>query len=155
TTASRSMPLVVRSDPMPDESPAGLLLHLAEANGLRSPLKVCLPHFEQRLPLEALFSATYSPDLAAVLGIDPEVVQKFFYQVERTGNISRIRMPSGHELHGWLLNWTNPKICRPCLRRGSILKAEWDLTFQIACVEHGVLLSSECNGCGHPLTWIR
>ena len=135
--------LLVRPRPVRDESTAGYLLRLSEANG-----------FTSLLDLDLLASRENGRDAFSRVGtMLPGVsLQPLRGHVTRFRNL-KIADPGGIHMKYW--NGRRPRFCPACLAEKSYWRGVWDLTLMVACPLHRARLCDLCPGCNHPLSWRR
>lgn len=117
--------------PVPDESPFGYRLRLAEANGY--PSIQFIPHPKRG---KSYFSSKISKDM----GDDIDLA-------------SKIR--NGEYISQKFLDHVNCKICPICLKDRRIIPFYWDLIYWTVCPVHSCKLISSCPKCGSRLSWRR
>lgn len=131
--------------PQPCESTLGYLLRLGDRNGHRSlawVAQIRRQHSRPDVTLNQFLQQTTGhpePSLHQIYGPSLPALQ-----------------PAPSHLLGLKTQFWNSehrRWCPACLRESGYWKAEWQLTLQIVCPEHGKLLQEHCPGCHKPLRW--
>ncbi len=142
-------------DPKPEESAAGLLLHLIERNHYRSSDAVA-----DVLGIRPSDLVVATPEDLAVLGAaiecDPERLGKDSVRVAnvtfRGGRLSQQLTLRGIEISNRLHAAAARRVCAACIEEDRRHRFWWELTPIGTCPRHSCELVGRCS-CGRELTW--
>lgn len=143
----------VKLCPLPSESLLGYLLRVAHRQGLKR-----LKNLYQVSGYKSLFPRFYNHDirpLGFVVGQPPAKLLRMNYNPPDGEACKEASWYRGHKLSPWQINQPRPKICISCLKNNHVIPDYWDLTFFVACQEHGEYLTRTCPQCGQGLKWGR
>ena len=133
------MTFVVRCIPEPDESPAGFILRVLDANGFRRVTQV-----EGASDVEAAFDA-FEP-LASLA--DPRALFGM-QEVEWWRRQPCALRTRGLNVH----SKRRLRACPMCLDEREVRLWAWDIPELTGCPRHGCWLEDECGSCGGAVTW--
>lgn len=144
-----ALPLRVRA--MPGESLNGLMLRLAERNGVADPADLVRGSLRW-YPTLALTEAELAR-FSALSGLPAEAVRATYPRFPPRASW-RDRAPAtfmGQELRGTDLT-TVRRVCPACLAEGTCHRAAWTVVALAGCPLHGRALVQAC-ACGRALEW--
>ena len=146
--------LLVTPSPMPTESLLGYTLRVSESNGYETPWHVLsLAGFEQGEMLTAGFPAE---KLASVLARESGSLKAISYRSsDKAGIFKVLDQPLGKSLIYSPLRLNKPSFCPHCVQEHGFIDAFWDLSFAVACPDHGTVTLDKCPKCSTALSWYR
>ncbi|WP_277924278.1 TniQ family protein [Sphingomonas sp. CROZ-RG-20F-R02-07] len=146
----RALPLIVQ--PLVGESAVGLVMRLADVNGLSYPWL-----------FERIAGGRHNPDkwgderwqmLAEILLLD---ISELDGMRRRPTGDRRIRNAVtflGNAVRPTYLTFDRMRLCPHCVAEGGVMREAWKLAHWTACLEHETYLVDACD-CGRPLHIIR
>lgn len=146
--------LLLTPSPNATESLLGYVLRISERNGYESPWHVLsLAGFS---PGEMRSAGFPIHKLATVLGCRPEELDRISYRAAAPAKEFKLLGETvGVSLNCSPLRLRNPSICPCCVQDSGHIDAFWDLTFAVACPDHGTRSLEICPECNELLTWYR
>lgn len=142
--------LVVRSDIQSDESLPGLLIRLAEYNGLSSPVRI-LRHVGLGAGFEK--SRTDLSDLAQFIGVSRSSLDSASF-APLNGGFKHISF-GGMRISRDHIGTIGDRVCPLCIEKRRYSRRLWHLRAYVACHDHGVVLTDSCPKCDAPLSSLR
>ena len=135
-----------------DESLAGFLTRIGEANFLRSAHGILWKIGKSTFPLSDQDLIALAEFCSCDVG---ELAELFGGRIRRIDGLRAWKL--GEEWIGkdYFIATRNQPCCPNCLKEDGYLKAAWELTFYTCCGRHGVELIEQCPQCGWRLTWQR
>lgn len=140
-------------EPKPDESLRGFLVRVAERNHLNSmaPLVRFVKNRE-----DWLFDDMNLLQLAELARCDVADLAAINLYAYRDHNGYEGYKRGSHRISkGYFVVHRYPRVCPICLRESEYLRAIWDITFVVACPQHGSLLIDICPHCKKFISWER
>lgn len=132
--------------PAKDEPAHGILLRLAERNGIQNTR--LLSHMT-RLQVSQLRSGKGTDRLAQILRCEPDAFMHstFVYETRGFASVRGERLNFISDL-----DQTKRRACPRCIAESAYHRFWWDLSFVTTCPEHAVNLVDVCS-CGETLSW--
>lgn len=139
-----SLPLWV--SPEKDEPAHGILLRLAERNGIENPVGI-LNHTGLRT--SDLRVGREVPKLAKLIRCSPIDILDSTFVAGDDGwcSVRGQRLQGRRDIEG-----TRRRLCPHCIAESPHQRFWFDVTFISTCPKHNIELISDCS-CGHPLSW--
>lgn len=138
--------LLIRNQPLSNESARGYVLRISEQNGLATPrwmLAILDDKDTSPTGYEALTFILHRPE-RSLTGLRGPI-----------SNLAQLNAPDLGNLSIRYWNTRNPRYCPCCLGETPHWRASWDLAFTVACHKHGLRLQERCPDCQQPLNWDR
>ena len=147
--------LVRRPIPLPDESPAALLLRAGESNGWQSHLLVSqyLSHPDMQLAYVVTRRSVFN---SVVQDMGIEGAGGLAYAATRPTEKSPVRW-KGLVAPKAAIRLTTCAVCPACLAEDAepYGRATWDLRLIRSCSRHQIQLVERCDACGEAIRWSR
>lgn len=138
--------MLVKPQPLSNESARGYVLRVSGQNGLETP-RWLLSHLGERRILTKGYSA-----LASILSKPEHGLMGLRGPI---ANLAQLNAPDLGNLPIRYWNTRRPRFCPCCLAESPHWRASWDLVFAVACDKHGYQLLDQCPQCQKPLSWDR
>lgn len=157
TTTAR---LLRTPHPEVDESLAGYILRLAEANAYPSPSWVLSLAGLGSQPLGLGWRRLCGPNadyarLGRIARLSDSQLGKLTDPYRFASGCGRDPLLPDWGLPTSLVRFRHPQVCPTCLREAPYCRATWDFLPVTVCFAHRSLLVDSCHHCGKPLSWNR
>ena len=140
--------LSVSANPVEDESLPGLLMRVA-GRARFSKARRLADLAGVRQPASAITDDDLG-ELAALIGTDPELLEKTAYRPAQRRSHHRYL---GCVIHRDFLLLGHRRFCPQCLTEAAYHRMLWDFVLLTACPDHSVRLVAGCPKCGRQLGW--
>ncbi|MBS4049373.1 MAG: TniQ family protein [Alphaproteobacteria bacterium] len=136
--------------PIVGESLLGLLLRLAERNGVHDPVAFLVECGGTHTTVSSLaLSDSDISRLNALCGIPEGTLEPLAYRPIGKGLLNFF----GTGLRCEDLALQHRRFCPACSAESAHHRAIWDLTISTACLRHGLALQDTCRFCSRPADW--